>query len=64
MQETPLAEGPVALRATAVTCVFPTTPSKTGDTALGGLLRTEDSKPILRVWTATKQNSCFIKLVL
>lgn len=38
-QETSLAASErVAVRSTAVTCVFPTTPSKTGDTALGGLL--------------------------
>lgn len=37
LQETLLAEERVAPRATAVTCVFPTTPSKTGDTAPGDL---------------------------
>lgn len=32
-----LQSGHVAVHATAVTCVSPTTPSQTGDKALGGL---------------------------
>lgn len=37
-EETSPAAERAALRSTAVTCVFPTTPFKTVDTALGGLL--------------------------
>lgn len=62
MQELLLAAECVAMRATAVMCVFPTTSSKTGDKALGALLEWRTAKRYRGHWLCTQHKFSAIPL--